>query len=328
MPEKNGFDRGETIIGQSAQSVETSKIREGGSIEIEGTYGRYLLIGGTHTLEQNPWFIKEVDGVALETGARGKFSTPEAAQKRIAEHHKGFGSRLEPQEILIFQEAARLRKPLYYSDLDAFGLIAGKVAVEAGIILAPVLIGVAELAKKVLKPAWGMRQKESAKGMASESVRSTQNHNRRNFLRLGIGGVYAASVMDLLTTLLGRADPSWNKSGFYIRTVRNLIFAQKLETIARHQGGRPRLAQVAGSAHIRGSRNLFDQEELVIGSALQIGAKGRLKILEKARGIIKFGGGNLASVWTIPKFEWEEIHREWVVKELIEDGELHALFEG
>jgi hypothetical protein len=268
--------------------------------------GRFRIAYGQHNLPQNPKDVEGVNAIMLESGDLKYY--PEEEAKKAFHELVSF-----PQYRDIIKEAAAARQSIYLTDIDP-GVVRILLTllfslaeeISAGVLI---LRSLFELGHKILTTSKKMTRRDFLKLLGKSSLAAyfgTQLGEGLTALPKGSLDEKTAirKVNRFLINLNEMAHP---ETHLVIVTLRNLIMAQKLTTIARDLGSeigeKPEIGVVVGGGHIgiEEALKLTTEERMnTIGKILSIpGLEG---LRENVAAIARFDYDPQTGKWQLTKF--------------------------
>jgi len=318
---------------------------------VETPEARFRIAYAIHPIPQRPEEVKGVDGIVLET-AVGRYSTKEEAEKTFYENVFVVGRK---QYSHIVEEAAKEGKPLFLADvsLDLNRLLLMESLryheINASLLLLALLVGDALLtSRKASRRFW--RYEREFKKLKSEEERreflkkilGEKPITRRDFLRWSIEGILALyfstqalekiyaqltaphvdesskarRIFRIIEALNEKIHP---ETHLIIITLRNIILAQKLHTIAEELSEEirriPEVAIAVGASHIG------------IEEALKKTNEERKRIIERILGFpgIEKLAGKIEEISTIARFDFDRNSGRWKLTKIFQDPILDVI---
>jgi pheromone shutdown protein TraB len=284
---------------------------------VELPEGRFRIAYGVHRLPQNPKDVKGVNAIMLESGSLKYY--PEKEAEKAFDALRSF-----IQYRNIIGEAAAARQPIYLTDIDTGAvrsLLTLRLLPLAEGISAAVLIlrSLFELGHKILKTSKTMTRRDFLKLLGTSSLAAyfgTQLGEQLGEYLTGStkGGLdEKTAIRKIYRFLIKLNEMVHPETHLVILTLRNLIMAQKLITIARDLrseiGRKPEIGVVVGGAHIG------------IEGALKLTTKERMNTLRKILSIpgLKDLRENVAA---IARFDYDPQTGEWWLTKFYKDPSL------
>jgi hypothetical protein len=280
---------------------------------VETPEGIFRIAYGRHDVPQNPEDVKGVDAIMLESGMLQYYLNQEEAIREFPLLYESV------QYKNLIKEAAKAKQPIYLTDLDP--------RMENAILA--FLLQTAEGMGAIGLDLWLLYL------LGLKVITKSKKITRRDFLKLLLLAGYFGTQLgesftypiegnieeDTLTSKINRFLINLNEkihpeTHMVILTLRNLIMAQKLTTIAKELqqkiGKKPEIGIVVGARHIG------------IEDALKMSKKERMEIIKRILNIPaleKLREG----IATIARFDYKHEKGQWELTEFYKDPNLLEL---
>jgi DNA polymerase IIIc chi subunit len=279
---------------------------------VETPEGIFRIAYGRHKVPQNPEDVKGVDAIMLESGMLQYYLNQEEAIKEFPLLYESV------QYKNLIKEAAKAKQPIYLTDLDP--------RMENAILA--FLLQTAEGMGAIGLDLWLLYL------LGLKVITKSKKITRRDFLKLLAAAYFGTELVESFTyprkgnieegtltrkinrSLINLNEKIHPETNMVILTLRNLIMAQKLTTIAKELqqkiGKKPEIGIVVGARHIG------------IEDALKMSKEERMEIIKRILSIPaleKLREG----IATIARFDYNQTTEQWELTEFYKDPNLLEL---
>jgi hypothetical protein len=277
-------------------------------VKIETKEGIFRIAYGVHTVPQKPEDVKGTDAIMLESGDLEYHLAPEKAIKALHELSQ------HTQYRNIIEKAAEARQPIYLTDVYeglALDLLRMFLGATEMLIAFEALVSLYKLGREMIRTS-KMTRRDFLK-LVGKTFLATYfgSHFVETLSSLAFpikGGIdEKTAIRKINRFLINLNEKSHPEVYTVVLTLRNLIMAQKLITIAKEIHNeideKPEIGVVVGGGHIGIERalKLTTKERMnTIGKILSIpGLKG---LRENVAAIARFDYDPQIGKWQLTKF--------------------------